>query len=38
MSLDVSLLDPNSGDELYSANITHNLGLMARKAEIYNVL
>lgn len=41
MSLDVSLLDPTSTyetGELYHGNITHNLGEMASKAKIYDVL
>jgi len=41
MSLDVSLVDPTSTyqtDDLYTANITHNLGTMADKANIYYAL
>ena len=41
MSLDVTLIDPTSTyevDELYSANITHNLGGMAQEAGIYEAL
>ncbi|WP_321913524.1 hypothetical protein [Paraburkholderia sp. J11-2] len=34
MSLDVYLTD-GEGAEIYSANITHNLGAMAREAGIY---
>ena len=37
MSLDVTLTDA-TGDEVYSANITHNLGRMAREAGIYECL
>lgn len=37
MSLDV-YLENESGDELYSRNITHNLGPMAREAGIYQCL
>lgn len=37
MSLDVSLEDED-GQELYSANITHNLADMARAAGIYMCL
>lgn len=36
MSLDVSLMQ--DGKEVYSANITHNLGNMAREAGIYECL
>ncbi len=43
MSLDVSLLDTccdkcKRKDEVYSANITHNLGRMADAAGIYKAL
>lgn len=44
MSLDVSLINPNcyyigdEGNELYSANITHNLTTMAEKAGLYKAL
>lgn len=40
MSLDVSLIDPTStyDSELYTSNITHNLGEMADKAGIYKAL
>lgn len=38
MSLDVYLLDPKDGTCLYSANITHNLGPMAKHAEFYTAL
>lgn len=42
MSLDVTLYAPApAGDEeweYYSANITHNLGAMAKEAEIYGVV
>lgn len=41
MSLDVYLKDPTSTydrGELYWANITHNLGMMAEKAGIYEAL
>jgi len=38
MSLTVYLEDPETGEELYSANITHNLGKMAGKANIYEAL
>jgi len=41
MSLDVSLQDPTAmynTESLYSSNITHNLGKMARKAGIYKAL
>lgn len=41
MSLDVYLSDPTSTyetEDLYSANITHNLGQMAGEAGIYNAL
>lgn len=39
MSLDVSLKESiDGGDELYSANITHNLNKMAMEAGIYEVL
>lgn len=37
MSLDVYLNDAD-GHELYSSNITHNLGKMAREAGIYECL
>jgi hypothetical protein len=37
MSLDVYLKN-EAGDELYSRNITHNLGKMAREAGIYECL
>lgn len=37
MSLDVWLSD-SKGNEVYSANITHNLGAMARNAGIYDCL
>ena len=37
MSLDVHLID-GIGDLIYSANITHNLGRMAREAGIYACL
>lgn len=37
MSLDVSLKN-ETGDELYSRNITHNLTTMARDAGIYECL
>jgi hypothetical protein len=37
MSLDVYLTN-EAGDELYSANITHNLGKMACEAGIYECL
>ena len=37
MSLDVYLTN-ETGDELYSRNITHNLGRMAREAGIYGCL
>lgn len=36
MSLDFSLMV--DGSEVFSANITHNLGKMAREAGIYDVL
>ncbi len=36
MSLDVALLQDDQ--EVYSANITHNLGKMAREAGIYECL
>ena len=36
MSLDVYLT--KNGNELYSRNITHNLGVMAREAGIYQCL
>jgi len=35
MSLDVYL---DAGDEVFSANITHNLGAMAREAGIYEAV
>lgn len=41
MSLDVYLKDPTATyetEELYSANITHNLATMADKAGIYEAL
>ena len=41
MSLDVSLKDPTAtyeSDYFYDANITHNLGKMAKKAGIYEAL
>ena len=40
MSLDVSLyiVENDSEIEVYEANITHNLGLMASKAGIYEAL
>ena len=41
MSLDVRLIDPTATykiEDLYSANITHNLGAMADRAGIYNAL
>jgi len=41
MSLDVYLKDPTATydiDDLYQANITHNLGEMADKAGIYKAL
>jgi len=41
MSLDIYLIDPTSTydtQELYWANITHNLGEMAEKAGIYKAL
>lgn len=41
MSLDVSLLDPTATyetEELYTANITHNLNKMADAAGIYEAL
>jgi len=41
MSLDVMLTDPTATyetDDLYWANITHNLGTMADKAGIYKAL
>tara|TARA_R110000796_G_scaffold177590_1_gene294414 strand:+ start:896 stop:1294 length:399 start_codon:yes stop_codon:yes gene_type:complete len=41
MSLDVSLHDPTATydtEELYHANITHNLNLMANNAGIYDAL
>lgn len=37
MSLDVYLIDAE-GEELFSANITHNLGKMASAAGIYECL
>ena len=37
MSLDVYLTN-EIGEELYSRNITHNLGRMAREASIYECL
>lgn len=37
MSLDVMLYSPD-GDEIYSANITHNLNKMADEAGIYECL
>ena len=37
MSLDVTLRD-EAGDELYSRNITHNVGRMAQEAGIYKCL
>lgn len=37
MSLDV-YLETEAGEELYSANITHNLGKMASEAGIYKCL
>ncbi len=37
MSLDVYLTNEH-GEELYSGNITHNLGRMAMAAEIYGYL
>jgi hypothetical protein len=37
MSLDISLIG-NDGEELYSANITHNLISMAEEAGIYEAL
>lgn len=37
MSLDVYLED-ESGNEIYSANITHNLNTMAEEAGIYDCL
>ena len=37
MSLDVYLTDAE-GQEVFSANITHNLGAMAREAGIYECL
>jgi hypothetical protein len=37
MSLDVCLIDAD-GKEVYSANITHNLGKMASAAGIYKCL
>lgn len=40
MSLDVYLIEdkPEEAEELYSANITHNLGKMAAEAGIYKAL
>lgn len=39
MSLDISLHEGSAdGPELYSANITHNLGRMADEAGIYQAL
>lgn len=38
MSLDVYLKDPVSGECLFEANITHNLGRMAAVAGIYEAL
>jgi hypothetical protein len=35
MSLSIYLNDPQTGEELYSSNITHNLGKMADAADIY---
>lgn len=35
MGLDVSLHDPVTGEELFDANITHNLGAMADEAGCY---
>lgn len=37
MSLDVSLIDAD-GNEVFSANITHNLNHMAHEAGIYKAL
>lgn len=36
MSLDVSLVE--NGEEVFSLNITHNLGAMAREAGLYQCL
>lgn len=38
MSLDVYLTDPTTGDEVFSANVTHNLNTMAEAAGIYKHL
>ena len=40
MSLDIDLIDPTAtyGGRLYNANITHNLGAMAKAAGIYEAL
>ena len=38
MSLDVTLKSDTTGDELYWANITHNLNTMAIEAGIYKEL
>lgn len=40
MSLDVYLANNSCEhcDEFYSANITHNLGMMAKEAGIYNIV
>jgi len=35
VSLDVYLSDPETGEELFSQNITHNLGKMASEAGCY---
>lgn len=38
MSLDVYLTDPETDEELFTANITHNLGKMASAAGIYQIV
>lgn len=38
MSLDIWLRFENEETELFSANITHNLGAMAEEADIYQFL
>ena len=38
MSLDISLIDPLTGNELYVVNITHNLRKMAQAAGLDLVL
>lgn len=38
MSLDFTLIDPSTKEEIYATNITHNLTEMAKECGLYNVL